>query len=82
VDTRLRNPGASAVIYGGVEAQGIVFDGVEEALAVPDTDLRLFGKPESFTKRRMGVALARAADTDTARANAKLAASRVKPRAV
>jgi phosphoribosylglycinamide formyltransferase 2 len=82
VDTRLRNPGASAVIYGGVEAQGIVFDGVEEALAVPDTDLRLFGKPESFTKRRMGVALARAADTDTARANAKLAASKVKPRAV
>ncbi|MDT7514107.1 formate-dependent phosphoribosylglycinamide formyltransferase [Rhodoferax mekongensis] len=82
VDTSLRNPGASAVIYGGVEAQGIVFDGVEEALRVPNTDLRLFGKPESFTKRRMGVALARATDTDTARANAKLAASKVKPRAV
>ena len=80
VDTSLRNPGASAVIYGGVEAQGIVFDGVEDALAVPNTDLRLFGKPESFTKRRMGVALARATDTDTARANAKLAASKVKPR--
>ena len=81
VDTSLRNPGASAVIYGGVEAQGIVFDGVDDALRVPGTDLRLFGKPESFTKRRMGVALARAADTDTARANAKLAASKVKPRA-
>jgi len=81
VDTSLRNPGASAVIYGGVEAQGIVFDGVEEALRVPNTDLRLFGKPESFTKRRMGVALARATDTDTARTNAKLAASKVKPRA-
>ena len=80
VDTSLRSPGASAVIYGGVEAQGIVFDGVEQALAVPNTDLRLFGKPESFTKRRMGVALARATDTDTARANAKLAASKVKPR--
>jgi phosphoribosylglycinamide formyltransferase 2 len=80
VDTRLRNPGASAVIYGGVEAAGIVFDGVDEALRVPDTDLRLFGKPESFVKRRMGVALSRAADTDTARANAKLAASKVKPR--
>ena len=80
VDTGLRNPGASAVIYGGVEAQGIVFDGVEEALRVPDTDLRLFGKPESFAKRRMGVALARAADVDTARRNAKLAASKVKPR--
>jgi phosphoribosylglycinamide formyltransferase 2 len=80
VDASLRNPGASAVIYGGVEAQGIVFDGVDEALAVPGSDLRLFGKPESFVKRRMGVALARAADTDTARSNAKLAASRVKPR--
>ena len=82
VDTSLRNPGASAVIYGGVEAAGIVFDGVEEALRVPGTDLRLFGKPESFAKRRMGVALARAADVDTARSNAKLAASKVKPRTV
>ncbi|MFP5468041.1 MAG: formate-dependent phosphoribosylglycinamide formyltransferase [Gammaproteobacteria bacterium] len=80
VDTSLRNPGASAVIYGGVDAQGIVFDGVDEALRVPGTDLRLFGKPESFARRRMGVALARAADTDTARANAKLAAGKVRPR--
>ena len=80
VDTSLRNPGASAVIYGGVDATGIVFDGVDEALAVPGTDLRLFGKPESFVKRRMGVALARAEDTDSARANAKLAASKVRPR--
>ena len=80
VDTSLRNPGASAVIYGGVEAAGIVFDGVEEALRVPGTDLRLFGKPESFAKRRMGVALARAGDVETARGNAKLAASKVKPR--
>lgn len=80
VDTSLRNPGASAVIYGGMEAQGIVFDGVDEALRVPGTDLRLFGKPESFAKRRMGVALARAADVDAARTNAKLAASKVKPR--
>ena len=80
VDTSLRNPGASAVIYGGVEAVGIVFDGVEEALRVPGTDLRLFGKPESFARRRMGVALARAGDVETARGNAKLAASKVKPR--
>ena len=80
VDTSLRNPGASAVIYGGVDATGIAFDGVDEALRVPGTDLRLFGKPESYVKRRMGVALARAADTDTARANAKLAAGKVRPR--
>ena len=80
VDTSLRNPGARAVIYGGVEAAGIVFDGVEEALRVPGTDLRLFGKPESFARRRMGVALARAGDVETARGHAKLAASKVKPR--
>ena len=82
VDTSLRNPGASAVIYGGVDAVGIVFDGVDEALRVPGTDLRLFGKPESFAKRRMGVALARAGDVEKARVNAKLAASKVRPRKV
>ena len=71
VDTTLQSPGASAVIYGGVEAKGIVFDGVADALRVPGTDLRLFGKPESFVKRRMGVALAHAEDIDTARRNAK-----------
>jgi phosphoribosylglycinamide formyltransferase 2 len=80
VDTTLKSPGASAVIYGGVEAKALVFDGVADALAVPNTDLRLFGKPESFTRRRMGVALAHAADVETARANAKLAAGKVKPR--
>jgi len=80
VNTALRTPGASAVIYGGLDAQGIEFEGVAQALAVPQTDLRLFGKPESFAKRRMGVALAYDADLDTARARAKEAASRVKPR--
>ena len=82
VNTALRSPGASAVIYGGVDAKGIVFDGVAEALRVPNTDLRLFGKPESFMKRRMGLALALDADVEVARSNAKLAASKVKPRAV
>jgi phosphoribosylglycinamide formyltransferase 2 len=80
VDTALKSPGASAVIYGGVDAQGIAFDGVAHALQVPGSDVRLFGKPESFVKRRMGVALAHAADVETARRNAKEAASRVKPR--
>ncbi|SDG71399.1 formate-dependent phosphoribosylglycinamide formyltransferase [Propionivibrio dicarboxylicus] len=79
VDVSLRAPGASAVIYGGVDATAIAFAGVAEALAVPETDLRLFGKPESFKKRRMGVAVATAATTDEARQRAKLAASRVKP---
>ncbi|ARU05816.1 phosphoribosylglycinamide formyltransferase 2 [Comamonas serinivorans] len=80
VDTRLRNAGASAVIYGGVDGHGLVFDGVAEALSVPDSDLRLFGKPEGFVKRRMGVALARAEAVPEARERARLAASRVKPR--
>ncbi|MES2035770.1 MAG: formate-dependent phosphoribosylglycinamide formyltransferase [Pseudomonadota bacterium] len=77
VDASLREPGASAVIYGGMDAVGVAFDGVAEALSVPGSDLRLFGKPEAFARRRMGVALARHADVDTARANAREAASRV-----
>ena len=80
VSTALKSPGASAVIYGGVEAQGVVFDGVDQALRVPQTEVRLFGKPESFATRRMGVALAYADDVDTARERAKEAAGRVKPR--
>jgi len=80
VDTRLKSPGASAVIYGGVDAAGIVFDGVADALRVPNSDIRLFGKPESFVKRRMGVALVHDADVEVARVQAKLAASKVKPR--
>ena len=79
VDTSLRTAGASAVIYGGLEATGIAFEGVEQALAVPGTELRLFGKPEAFVKRRMGVALARATDVDTARVLARRAAAAVKP---
>ena len=79
VDTALREPGASAVIYGGVDAQAMRFEGVAEALAVPRSDLRLFGKPESFVKRRMGVAVANGSDVAEARERAKLAASRVKP---
>ncbi len=79
VDTALRNPGASAVIYGGLEESGIAFEGVAEALQVPGTDLRLFGKPQSFKKRRMGVALAGGESVEQARERAKLAASQVRP---
>jgi phosphoribosylglycinamide formyltransferase 2 len=79
VDVALRETGASAVIYGGLNAQAISFEGVADALAVPTAELRLFGKPESFPQRRMGVALARGATTDEARERAKLAASRVRP---
>lgn len=78
VNTALRMPGASAVIYGGVDAQDVDFLNVAEALRIPQTDIRLFGKPESFEKRRMGVALAADADLETARANARQAAATVK----
>ncbi len=80
VNTALKSPGASAVIYGGMDATGIAFDGVDEALREPNTDIRLFGKPESFAKRRMGVALAFDADVEQARVVAKRAAAKVRPR--
>jgi phosphoribosylglycinamide formyltransferase 2 len=78
VDVTLERSGASAVIYGGMEATGVAFEGVADALAVPGADLRLFGKPEAFERRRMGVAIARGADTDEARARAVEAAGKVR----
>ena len=78
VDVTLRVPGSISVIYGGIEARGVAFDGVAAALAVPGADLRLFGKPEAFERRRMGVALARAATTEFARARALEAAAKVR----
>ena len=79
VDVSLSNAGASAVIYGGHASKNLLFTGVDAALAVPNSDLRLFGKPESFVKRRMGVALATGRDVTEARERAKLSASLVKP---
>jgi len=81
VDTRLRSPGASAVIYGGVDAQDVTYEGVAEALSEPGTDIRLFGKPESFVKRRMGVAVATDTEVELARAKARRAAAQVRVRA-
>lgn len=82
VDVSLSGVGASAVIYGGVDSSNLVFEGLEQALAVPESDVRLFGKPESFVKRRMGVALAKGQSVEEARQRAKLAASLVKPKVV
>ena len=79
VSTALRNPGASAVIYGGMDAKAIAFEGVDKALQIPQTDLRLFGKPESFLRRRMGVALAWGDDTEDCRGRAKQASGEVRP---
>jgi len=79
VDVSRTNVGASAVIYGGTESKNLKYTGLESALDVPCSDVRLFGKPQSFMRRRMGVALATGNDTDEARSRAKLAASLVKP---
>ena len=78
VNVELRSPAASAVIYGGVDSKDLSFENIEQALAVPDSDIRLFGKPESFERRRMGVALATGKDVEEARARAKQASSLVK----
>lgn len=79
VSTQPSMPGASAVIYGGLEEKGIAFEGLDLALALPGSEVRLFGKPESYLHRRMGVALARAETVEIAREIAKAAAARVKP---
>ena len=67
VNTARHSVAASAVIYAGVDDNNLSFSGLNLALANPNTDLRIFGKPEGFTRRRMGVATARAETTDQAR---------------
>jgi phosphoribosylglycinamide formyltransferase 2 len=79
VDVTLASPGASAVIYGGLDEPAVAFENVAAALAIPETDIRLFGKPESFVRRRMGVVIATADDVHTARARAGEAARLVRP---
>jgi len=77
VNTDLQRAGASAVILGGINAKGVVFKGLAQALVVPDSEVRLFGKPEAFVNRRMGVALASADSVDEARHKATKVASLV-----
>ena len=77
VDTSLMSPAASAVIYGTKDSSSVAFDSVSRALDVPESDLRLFGKPEGYAKRRLGVAVATADTVEVARANAAEAAGRV-----
>ncbi len=79
VDTRLREPGASAVIYGRVATENLLFEGVAQALQVPRSSVRLFGKPASSERRRMGVALACAETAGLARERAAQVAARIIP---
>ncbi|XSG86335.1 MAG: formate-dependent phosphoribosylglycinamide formyltransferase [Methylohalobius sp. ZOD2] len=80
VDTRLLRPAASAVIYGGMEGSGLIYEGIEAALAVPESQLRLFSKPLAFQRRRMGVALAEGQDVEEARVRARACAAKVQPK--
>lgn len=77
VNTQRHSTAASAVIYAGVDDQNLSFSGLELALENPNTDLRLFAKPEGFTRRRMGVATARAETIEQAREWAAETASKV-----
>jgi phosphoribosylglycinamide formyltransferase 2 len=63
-------PSASAALLVEGQSAQVAFSGLEAALAEPDTQLRLFGKPEVAGRRRMGVCLARGADLDEAKARA------------
>ncbi len=77
VNTSRHSQAASAVIYAGVDATNLSYANLNMALQHPDTDLRLFGKPEGFKRRRMGVVTARAENTEQARTLAKQAADLV-----
>ncbi len=71
-------PAASHVILAEEPAHEVGFEGVAEALSVPGTKIRLFGKPDTRKGRRMGVALCFGADTDEARRKAEQAAHAVR----
>lgn len=77
---RQRGPSASCAVLGDGHSDRIRYGGLEDALAEPDTELRLFGKPDVHGKRRLGVALARGADLEEARARARRAAAAVQVR--
>lgn len=77
VDTTMHSVGASAVILGGLDAKGVIYEGLDKALSIPTSEVRLFGKPEAFVNRRMGVALATAETVDAARNRAVKAASMI-----
>ena len=78
VDTSLLNPSASKVIYGDHDADHIYFEGVDQALQIPGVDIRLFGKPKSFKRRRMGVILASSNTMESALGCVKEAALKIK----
>jgi phosphoribosylglycinamide formyltransferase 2 len=77
-EIRLHGPSASAVLLAEGDSRSVSYGGLENALAQPDTQIRLFGKPNVAGKRRMGVALTRGGDIETARAKARNAIAAIK----
>lgn len=77
IDVTLTSPGASTVVYGKCDGPAPTYSGLADALAVPETDVRIFGKPEAHDRRRMGVVVSTAEDVDSARENAARAAAAV-----
>jgi len=75
VNVSLLKPGASAVIYGEHDSNVVIYDGLEKVLAIDGVDIRLFGKPESFKKRRMGVILSTGRNIEEAKLKAQEAKS-------
>jgi len=73
VSTQLNNPGASAVIYGNYDCPSIAINNIDKALSIDGVDIRIFGKPQSFKRRRMGVIIASGNDHEDARKKASSA---------
>lgn len=77
VDTTLLFPAASSVVKSPCEGEGLGFTGVADALAIPGTDVRLFGKPEAHVGRRMGVVVATGVDVEDALQKSQSAAQKI-----
>jgi len=71
-------PSASAVILASQDSDSFLIEGVDQALKVKGSDVRLFGKPNTRAYRRMGVALARAGSVEEARKRARKAAAKIR----
>lgn len=77
VDMTLTSPGACVLLHSSRESETVSYSGIAEALAVPEVDVRIFGKQGAYPRRRLGLVLATAEDVETARAQAREAAAAV-----